>query len=136
MSEVKRKRIGFCSICDCAIATVKTVYPKDHFCAGDPQNIDRPYDNAVRATLILSNGNLMDITVCKGCDRFVDTGLVVLWKRILLGFKHETSNEFRDGMRLTPYTAVQRITVNSWLREMVRIIPLGVLYRRNWKDVE
>ncbi len=141
MSEIarnltSRKSIGRCSICDCRIADFLNTYPQGHFCAGEAQRIDRPHDEAVRVTLILSNGNTMDITVCPGCDRFVETGLVVLWKRILLGFKHETSNEFREGMRLPPYTATQRITVNSWIREMARIIPFGVLYRRNWKDVE
>ncbi len=136
MSEVRRKRLGLCSICDCRIADFSATYPQGHFCAGEPSKADRPHDAAVRVTLILSSGSTMDITVCGPCDRFVETGLAVLWKRILLGFKYESSNEFREGMRLKAYTAEQRITVNSWLREMTRIIPLGVLYRRNWKDVK
>jgi len=136
MSEITRKKLGCCTVCDAKTASINSTYGLDHPCAGEARSIGKHFDSAVRATLILSDGKTMDITVCAACDPLLETSMVLVWKRVMMAWRYEIQPEVRAGKRIAPYTDEQLLDLHKWVCKVSKVIPLGVLYRRSWKDVK
>ena len=55
---------------------------------------------------------------------------------MLLAFKYEMDPEVRASDQSKPYTKEQLKDQAAWVKKLLKVIPLGVLYRKNWKDVK
>ena len=133
---MSRKLLGHCSICDVQVAEITHQYPQSHPYAGDPMRLGKFYDNALRATLVLTNGSMMDVTICSDCESSLETSTLQIWDRVVAGWKLEISDKHRVLLNLKPYTESQKEDVNLWFVTACGEPPVGVLCVRPWKDVD
>jgi hypothetical protein len=76
----------------------------------------------------------MDITVCSECVPDLGVFLPSIWRAVLKAFANEMTPEYRQVMNMTPYSESQVGITDRWLAGMVDVIPLGILFARDWKE--
>ncbi len=132
---MSKKLLGHCPICNTLIADIKSQYPQGHPYAGEPRQLERFHDGTLRATLVLTNGSLMDITICAACEPVLTDKFVFLWKRVVEGWKLEISDKHRQLLGSKPYSIDQRTQVDKWFVDACKEPPVGVLCIKPWKDI-
>lgn len=132
---MSKKLLGHCSICDAQVAEFTHQYPQSHPYAGEPTRLGEFHDDALRATLVLTNGSMMDVTICTECEPLLETSILKIWDQVVAGWKLEISDEHRVLINLKPYTESQREDVNLWFKTACGEPPMGVLCVRPWKDI-
>lgn len=132
---MSKKLIGCCSLCDKEVAEILQRYPQGHLYVGEPVRIGKFFEDARRATLILTNGSQMDITVCQNCAEELPTSLCKLWVKIVSAWKLETTDAHRVAINASAYTEKQRLEVDKWFQTASKEPPVGVLKIENWKDI-
>ncbi len=123
------KTVGSCTVCDEPVFEILTVYPNDHPLAGEPRSVGRPLDNALRATLVLTDGSTIDLTHCEDCE----LDLPHIWQKCLATFTYEDRTRVERGAQ--PMTEVQRQNHRDQLVRLAAEIPLGLLYTRKWIEI-
>lgn len=111
------KLAGCCSNCDKKIWSVKSQKPIDDPDAGAPTRWAGLADKgAVRVGFVLTNGNLINMSLCGKCAD--DYDLTKMWKKNCEAWAAEAN----DGNRST-------------IVKMVQEVPLGEIHRQLWKDI-
>lgn len=134
MSQSK-KLIGHCTCCDKAVFDIVEVYPHDHPYAGEPRKIGNPHDDALRVTVILTDGKHIDVTICSYCFRSGDFSYNDIWDSIKSAWALEVSDEHCKILQKPVYTPEQRSNMKKWLDPLCDQGILGTLCVRKWRDV-
>ncbi len=126
------KMVGACTVCDASVFEILTVFPDGHSLAGENRSIGRPNDNAVRVSLVLTDGSTIDLTACEGCVEELENTLPAVWLKCLNTFKHEDRTRVERGVQ--SFTGDQRQTHVDMLTRLALEIPLGIMNIRKWTD--
>lgn len=127
------KQPGLCTLCDKPVFEISLKYPDGHPLERQIRQVGNPLDDAVRATLILTNGNRMDLTFCSDCHATPES-LPAIWRKVLRAFQREADDGYRAALEMGPMTTTQREHAQAFMSGMMKTIPIGVLYEAPWKD--
>ncbi|KKM73967.1 hypothetical protein LCGC14_1405090 [marine sediment metagenome] len=115
------KRNGCCTLCDEPVFEI----------APSTGAVGQPLDNAVRATLILTDGSTVSLTFCDQCE--TETKLTEIWSKCVetMAFQCNHLAEIK-GRKVSD----QEIEVAQ--QEVIRLmgmVPLGVVGAIAWSEV-
>lgn len=112
------KLTGCCTDCDDPVFEVNTMNPD-----GTPRSVGAALPNAMRATLVLTDGSTCDMTFCEGCMEAIEAHLPAIWAKCLRSFAAEPVDpEIRDEIRADQV-------------RLATMVPLGVVAVRRWCDI-
>lgn len=134
--EIKKKLIGCCSVCDKEVFKILEVYPQEHPYAGEPRRAGRPLEDAVRATILLTDGKKLDITLCEACYEVSELHISLIWKRLLYSWAQEVTPENLQALGKPQLNKRQREQVDKWLVEMQSQAILGIVYAERWTEIK
>ena len=125
---------GKCPVCDDWYMEVLRTFPSDHVLAGEPSKFGVFHDNAIRATLILMNGNQATVGLHEGCLAGFALELPKFWKRAC-----ERTRFIRKrwaGLGATRFTPEQNAEADQYELELIHNPPLGILTHQKPEKVK
>jgi len=121
MTAFEKYKPGHCHVCGECLFEVLTTYPFDHKWSGIPKTLGLPLDKALRVTLLLIDGNRIQITMCDTCvDGLTQENLKFIYRNILLGWKAEIGDEAEKY---------------KWFSDKHRQFLLGVVCEEYWMNI-
>ena len=128
------KRVACCSCCDEELFDVWEYWPENHAVfPGHPRKTRTPRDNALRLTVILVNGSMMNLTVCEHCLPELHLSIPALWQ----GIKAQT-RRVRQGHKALgqeSFSEEKNVEADGYNLKFNDNVPLGVLCWQRWKDI-
>ena len=117
MSKVKIS--GCCTVCDKPCFDIRARFAEHELYPGEPKQIGRPNDDALKISFFLLDGTIMHLTFCGKCaeslsqEKYLD-----IWRKVIRSWERELKDE-------TP----------SWYLDQFGNGLLVELGRRKWSQV-
>ena len=128
----KRKIAGCCTLCDKELVDVLSRWVEGHPYAGEPRDIGKWHDGAMRLDFVLSGGSTTTLTFCEDCAGEAESRLPEIWRKCLAGLAFEVEHYVAIGH--PPMEDVHRRNVDASNMKLAGEIPLGVTSRQKWRD--
>ena len=135
------KKLGCCSLCDKEVFEVIRRASRDCSFPRMILQVGKPLPEARRATVLLTGGSTMDLTLCGECKLDAES-LVEVWARVRAGWAQEGCNSYRkrytkelNNGTIPDLTLAQQWTTGRNQLDIAKQIPIGVLYEQSWQEV-
>lgn len=133
MSELTPKRAGYCSVCDTAILEVVQIWT-DGPRKGMPRQFGPPLPGAKRAHVALLDGSHSAVSLCARCHLTPKT-MPLVWKRLQMATRLESSPEWRKAREMRPYTPEQLHAALKNLERFMQNLPVGVICTETYAEI-
>lgn len=127
------KVVGHCSISGEPCFEVHSTWPDNHPFAGEPRRIGSPHKDALRLTLVLVDGSLMNVTI--KAQELADfySNLTGLWHSIKERMRRE--RKAHVALRQGDFDEDQHRFMDEDNLRFNDNVPLGILCWQRWTDI-